>query len=177
MEYAGIAGILSYSDRGCLLPVLGKETQTGTSCYIAGKLIDKPRKQWDMRINVLFPHVKNSLSDGSTPPSNVPVNYTAQAGWQNRFRLGEFYIQANALFGLNRKSYTYPNGFTPVKKEFDEIVLNYLLIGYDLAVLKKPVLKDLSVFVQARNLLSSNQTKDYYRYDSYAGIGINIKIN
>jgi hypothetical protein len=159
--------------------VLGKETQTGTSVYLAGKLIDKPGYGWDTRLSVLFPRIKYRLSpDGTEPYFESPVNYKAQVGWQNKFRFRSFYVQANALFGFNRESYTYTSfSFQPLKKEFTEIVLNNLLLGYDLPDIKNPVFKDMSVFIQARNILSSKETKSYYQYDSYAGIGVNIKIN
>lgn len=159
------------------IATIGKQTQTGTDLYAAVKIIDKPGRQWNMRLNVLFPHIKYTLDNGAAAPVDFPLNYTAQAGLQNNFRFKEFYLEANALLGFNQQSYYFViNSTQLVKKEFNDFGLNYLLVGYDLSKIKKPVLKGLSVFVQARNLLSSKKAKDYYQYDNYAGIGVNLKL-
>jgi hypothetical protein len=155
--------------------VSGKEKETGFTIYMAGKLIDKREMHWDTRFNLLFPRVRYEIN-GVQPFETRPVNYILQAGIQNKFRFREFNIQANVSYGFDRKYYVPEFNQILVQKKFNEFILNYLLFSYDLSNSKNPVLRNLGIFIQGRNLLSSKKAKEYYRYNSYGGVGINLKI-
>jgi hypothetical protein len=156
--------------------VAGNESQKGTSVHVGFKLIDRPGRYLETRLNLLFPNIKYDIN-GVEPLDPKPVSYTMQAGWQNKFTFREFSIQANVLYGFDRKYYTVDFNQALVQKKINELVLNYLLIGYDLSHTHNRVTRNLEIFVHARNLLSSINAKDYYRYLRYGGGGINFRFD
>jgi hypothetical protein len=106
----------------------------------------------------------------------IETTHKMQAGLQNYFRFGGLYAQVNGLIGLNRKTYDYSAIDPGSGASSTDIILNYILIGYDFSVSPKSAFSKLSVFVHARNLAGTEKTRDYYAYNSYAGAGIQFQM-
>jgi hypothetical protein len=155
----------------------GKRTIKGVSIYTAGKLISKADQQWDIRFNALFPNYKHKVTYYTNPINLIEAKYAMQAGLQNYFRFGGLYAQANVLAGFDRKIYNYslPEPKTPGSST--DVILNYIMVGYDLPVASKSTFKKVGIFLHARNLLGTSKAKEYYIYDSYAGLGIQLQMN
>ncbi len=137
----------------------GKETQSGVSAYVAAKLVDKPFERWVLRFNVLVPHVQHQL-EANNYPIIKGTGSQLQAGIQNQFSLHNWSFQLNGLAAFNK---TTVNSF----------MLNYLLAAYEFTGPESGKQK-IAVFVQARNFLASGSLKNYHRYYSYVGGGVNI---
>jgi hypothetical protein len=154
--------------------VRGNMIQKGIAIYSSVKLIDRDKQQWKMRLNVLFPDRDHKT--GSDYFDLSEVNYTMQAGLQNYFNFGGWYAQVNGLLGLERKTYNYNNLDPESGESATDIILNYILIGYNFSVSPKSVFSKLGLFIHARNLAGTKKTADSYAYNGYAGAGIHFQM-
>jgi len=149
----------------------GVETTKGLSLAVLAKLIDKGKTAWQSRFNLLFP--KTTLDQVATAAAATPYRSSMRAGWQNQVQFNHFFIQLNATLDLGHVNYL--NNYYPQQTEkHNEASLNYVLLGYKVPMSTSSKLKELSVFIQARNLIASKRLVELYEYDHYAGIGVNL---
>ncbi|HET6996543.1 MAG TPA: hypothetical protein VFI06_16220, partial [Chitinophagaceae bacterium] len=148
----------------------GVETTQGLSFAVDARIIDKSRIKWQSRLNLLFPETK--LDQVGTASGATPYRSSMRGGWQNKIECNRFFVQVNAMLDLGHAYYqgTFPQ---TIDKQ-DDFSLNYVLLGYRASLSKTARSKDLSVFVQARNLFASERLRKLYEYDSYAGIGVDL---
>ncbi len=159
------------------VPVLGKETRSGFSMFAAATVFRKGENQWSSRINALLPHVKDELEGHSSFNDLLkPSKSSLELGWQNSLRFGNWSFQMNALLGIDRTYYNTSYVIvTTTEKKADEIRLNYLSIGYDLKMPNSGAMQGITLFAHGRNILGSAATAQFFQYDSYAGIGMNVR--
>jgi hypothetical protein len=133
----------------------------GMQLYVAAKLIDQPFKTWGIRLNLLS-MTKTRYKFNYDFMAKIPsLQDQLEVGLQNHISIKNWFIQLNGLMALNKKTVT-------------TFLLNYLVVGYEFAETNNQFLKKTSLFVQARNLVSSGASKNYYGYYSYVGLGANL---
>ncbi|MEP7108642.1 MAG: hypothetical protein ABI760_11680 [Ferruginibacter sp.] len=141
--------------------VKDKESQKGAAAYLAAKMIDQPAIAWTIRLNVLFLPPAGFQLNATINPAIISLKDQFQAGLQNKVSYKKWYAQLNGLMALNNK-------------KVNSFLLNYLLAGYGFSGESNRLLNKVSLFVQARNLISSGPSKDYYGYFTYGGAGISL---
>jgi len=146
---------------GITIPLKGKQVQHSIAIYAAAAIIDQPQKKWKLRFNVLSIPRYNYIFDYKARPDIVLANQQVQLGLQNNFTYKNWFGQLNGLVAVN-------------KKAINTFLLNYVTVGYQLAEQPKNFLKQTSLFLQARNILSSTNAKNTYGYYAYAGAGVNF---
>ena len=155
-------------------PILGENIRKGFSGYISAKLIDKPGLSWNTRLNVFFPSEKEDVPDAPYYTySYYPFDYNSQAGWQNTVSIHAWFLQLNTTFSTNDTYYISQT--TSAKKKLKEFAVPYLIIGYNIPTDKSSILDNVTFFVQARNLVASKEAQQYYQYDRFAGIGMDVR--
>ena len=152
--------------------VPGTETQKGLSFQFSGKIIEKTRFKYKTSFSLLFPDTKLDLT-GINPVETVDKS-TLRAGWQNRIDYGDFFFQMNVLLDIDH-AYYRSNVYPPKADKYNDICVNYLLLGYMPEIKNKSLFKDLTVFVQARNPFISKQLKQHYDFNYYGGAGVNVR--
>jgi len=151
--------------------VPGKVTTEAFSFALAAKIIDKSKAKWQSRLNLLFPETK--LDQIGTLSGSTPYRSNMRAALQNSVDYNRLFIQLNATLDLGHVYYP-PNVYPQTQEKHNDGCLNYVLLGYRVPVSKPARIDNISVFIQARNLFSSERLRTLYEYDHYAGVGVNL---
>lgn len=152
--------------------LMGRVQENRFSFYTEARIINNKSFQWTTRLNLLIPKTKYNVNANSY--SFVERQYDLQSGWQNQFRAGKFFGQINSLMGLNRKEINHTFVLTGVPNKASEFAINYIMAGYDIPGTGISFIKTLDVYIHARNLAASKETKNFYEFDSYMGAGLNV---
>lgn len=152
--------------------VSGVETAQGLSFALAARVIDKHKSRWQSRLNLLFP--KTKLDKAGTAAHATPYRSSMRGGWQNQIECNRFFMQVNATLDIGHVYYPNNNNYPWTTEKHNEATLNYVVVGYKVPLSASAKVKDLSVFVHARNLFASERLMELYEYDHYAGIGVNV---
>ena len=142
-------------------PFKGKEVKHSIAIYAAAAIIDQAQKKWNIRVNILAVPRYSYKFDDKLLPDILLANQQLQIGLQNNFTYKNWFGQLNGLVAVN-------------KKAINTFLLNYLVVGYHYPDNPNKFLRQTSLFVQARNILSSTGSKNYYGYYAYAGAGLNF---
>lgn len=153
-----------------------KSFTQGLSFYSIYRVIKHSGNQWDIGLNLVFPDTKYEFKD--RPADKINVFYKTMIGLNNNIHINQFFAQLNCLIGFERQVYDYTYSTFPyqptVSGKSTDFLCRYLIIGYDIKLPSKYFIQKLSVFAHARNLVASEDQREFYQNDSYAGIGINF---
>jgi hypothetical protein len=161
-------GLRLYNNNTAISGPFAKIKSSESGFMLSGnyQVIDKTGKSWMTGINLAFPRteIKETASF-----SRTDVYYKTMIGLNNSIRLNKFSAQLTILAGNGREVYNYNNIQRTSGDRAIDFLLRYLMIGYDFT-------SHFKVFIHAKNIASNKDQNQYYQYDRYAGIGINIFI-
>ena len=147
------------------ISVLSDVKTKGFSIFGKASLLRGNKHSWNIRFNMVKQDNTSSV-DYFEPVIYYPVT----AGLQNSVTIGDFFMQLNAVMGLNK---TVPVYFVEPKKRADDFSINYALFGYRFSF-NKTWMSNMQLFVQAKNIITSKNKDSYISWPKYIGAGLNL---
>jgi hypothetical protein len=134
------------------------------------KLFNNDKQSWTSNLIISFPKYKADIPNAFVA-SDYDV-YKAQISLQNNLRLNRFYFYVSGMMAGGRSIGILQQNGTVETKKISEWAINYFTAGYEI-IPKKENKVGLSVYIHARNLFSSKEADEVYRFVKTLGIGIN----
>lgn len=144
----------------------------GYTFSLSGKIIDKKNTVLFTRINLFQPEqIVQSRLNGKIVGGDTS---SLRLGSQMIFTMKRLSIQTNC-FARFTNTYVRAINNRGVVKKYNDFALNNVMVSYTPALKKSTLIKHLTLFVQAQNLVVSNPLKEINIYLPIGNTGLNLE--
>ncbi|MFL5740608.1 MAG: hypothetical protein ACJ75B_10355, partial [Flavisolibacter sp.] len=146
------------------------------SVELNAAILSKEKTKWNLQAVVFndFYSLPVNLYPADVISVNTVIPFHQDKPWLRGSvkmdgRFHQFYLQASSFFDLHRVQYVSPT----ITNYSDHYQVNFLLLGYHFS---PSALRQLSINLQARNLITPKNESVYNKQWRYYGVGLSIEL-